>query len=525
MPKLHTHIGVPAYSGRVLPALATIALLLVVAGVNAPIFHPPAPAPVAVAAVSGMPVLLSASDAATYREAFASQRAGRIDDADTVASKTQDPLLRGVLLGERYLAPGHEPSFSEVALWLSRYGDYAQAGDIYRVARERTPENAEFLTEPQTVAALKSFERTQDRSALSGEKHWISGLAAFRRHDMKTAAAHFKALATPENDNLAFEDRAAVAFWAYRAANASGDATGATRYINMAAEESPCFYSIIAREIRGQRAQQSPETNAASAAAFMEKGAVRRAIELKQIGQDALAEKELRSLFPGSTGDDRKRLVQLARTLQLPGAQMRMAVAAAYDASASDTMYPLPRWTPTLGFHVEPALLFAIMRQESGFNPNAVSSSGAMGVMQLMPATAHAMAQDARLQMSAGPAMSMTLGQHYLERLMGISAINDNMVYLLAAYNAGPGSVMNWQKNGHDAEDPLLFIESMPFAQTRDYVQSVMGNYWVYSEMLGNSDNHSVMALAANRWPHYERSHAQTVQMVSRLNIGSGGTE
>ena len=199
---------------------------------------------------------------------------------------------------------------------------------------------------------------------------------------------------------------------------------------------------------------------------------------------------------------------------------MRMAVAAAYDASASEAFYPLPRWKPTLGFKLEPALLFAIIRQESGFNPNAKSASGAVGVMQLMPATAHAMAEDARLKFSDEPAVNMTLGQRYIERLMEVDAVGDNLVYMLAAYNAGPGALAAWRRSVRAGDDPLLFIESLPSLQSRDYVQHVMGNYWIYSEMLAGHENASLKALAQNRWPHYERSLKQTAMMASRLNPG-----
>ncbi len=522
MPKLHPHIGVPAFQRRVLSTLATIAISLVVLGLNVPHLSPSSPQDAQKAAFHAMqvPPVLSVSDAALYRQAFALQEKGRMDDADAAAAGTGDSLLKGVLLGERYLAPGHEPNFSELALWLARYGDHAQAAELYAIARQRAPADADFLTEPRMLAPLKAFSNRYGANVLSEEKQWISGLAAFRRHDMVTAAAHFKALLNADEDALSDEDRAAVAFWTYRAVSALGVDHGARDYLAMAAAERPGFYSLLARHILGTQAAKSGETDAAKSEDFLQKGAIRRAIALRQIGQDALAEKELRTLFPGSTEEDRKRLVDLARALDLPAAQMRMAVAAAYDASASDTFYPLPRWTPTLGYHVEPALIFAIMRQESGFNPHARSASGAMGLMQLMPDTAHAMAADARLKMSPEPAVNMTLGQHYLERLMDTASVSDNLILLLGAYNGGPASVAGWQKNVSNGDDPLLFIESIKCAETRDYIERVMSNYWVYSEMLSGVDNASIAALARNEWPHYERSENQTVIMVSRLNTG-----
>ena len=521
MPKLHPHIGVPVFRHRVLLTLAAFALVLVVAEINvSPIrFKAPQPVVQAVEKPHQTTAALSDHDADSYRQAFRLQDLKQFEQADAVVSKVSNSMLRGVLLGERYLSGAHDPSFSELALWLARYGDHAQAQELYIAAREHAPADADFLTEPLLAPHLKAFKAGFDRSQLLGEKDWVSGLAAFRRHDMHTAAAHFKSLAESGNDYLSPEDKAACAFWTWRSLK-DDEAASARRYLDMAADERPGFYSLLARRILGESTAPALETEATEALSFRQKGAVRRAIALKQIGQDALAEKELRTLFPGSIGAERARVMALARELNLPAAQMRMTVAAAYDASAGETFYPLPRWKPTLGFKLEPALLFAIIRQESGFNPNARSASGATGVMQLMPATAHAMAADARLKVSDEPAVNMTLGQRYIERLMEVDAVGDNLVYVLAAYNAGPGALTAWRKNVRAEGDPLLFIESLPSLQARDYVQHVMGNYWIYSEMLAGHENGSLKALAQNRWPHYERSLKQTAMMASRLNPG-----
>jgi soluble lytic murein transglycosylase-like protein len=133
------------------------------------------------------------------------------------------------------------------------------------------------------------------------------------------------------------------------------------------------------------------------------------------------------------------------------------------------------------------------------------------------------MARDAHIEFSHTPAVSMSLGQQYIEHLMDLSSINDNLIFVIGAYNAGPGTMSNWQRNLRTINDPLLFVESIPSPQTRDYVVRVMGNYWVYSEMLGRTDSGSVGALAHNQWPHYERTGHQMVAMVSHLT--SDGAE
>ncbi len=282
--------------------------------------------------------------------------------------------------------------------------------------------------------------RRNDISALRELEggHWKNGLAAFRASDMDVAAEHFSALAG--NEQLSAGDRAAAAFWAYRAYSKAGDDASAAVYLDMAANEVPGFYSIIAAHISG-------------------KGTM-----------------------------------------------------AAEYAAKPDTvsLYPMPKWTPASGYKVEPALLFAIMRQESEFNPGAQSPKGAVGVMQLMPATANAMAHNIRVSGSISePSVSMALGQQYLQHLMEISGIKNNLVFLLAAYNAGPGMLDKWLHNISYKDDPLLFIESIPYNTTRDYVVNVIGNYWIYSELFGSGEHTSLNLISEGNWPLYMGSGKQ----------------
>jgi len=321
--------------------------------------------------------------------------------------------------------------------------------------------------------------------------------------------------------DLSPKDKAAASFWAYRALFAAGDIAAAMHYAELAASEPPSFYSILARHVTGERSVPVEDKAAKleSVAPLLANNAVRRAVALKEVEQDALAEQELRVIFPASDDADRKRLVTLASLLDLPAAQIRMALEYAQNGEeASDALYPMPRWAPTSGYSIEPALLFAIMRQESGFNPKAKSPAGALGVMQLMPATAHAMARTSRVSgLSIEPSVSMTLGQTYIERLMETPFIGDNLVFLTASYNAGPGTVAEWKHSLSYNNDPLLFIESIPYGETREYVTQVIGNYWVYSELLGDTNPSAVSALSEGQWPLYDGSDKHLASMQNRL--------
>src|SRR6185369_338350 len=129
-----------------------------------------------------------------------------------------------------------------------------------------------------------------------------------------------------------------------------------------------------------------------------------------------------------------------------------------------------------------------------------------MGVMQLMPSTAQAMARNIKLPGStsmAEPAVSMALGQQYLKQLMEAPNVQNNLVFLLASYNAGPVAVEKWQQQIVYNKDPLLFVESIPYAATRDYVVNVIGSYWVYGDLFGDAEHGSVAMISQGEWPLY----------------------
>ena len=201
-------------------------------------------------------------------------------------------------------------------------------------------------------------------------------------------------------------------------------------------------------------------------------------------------------------------LLGLASRLGMPLTQVGLAqVAPLADGRLfAASLYPLPPWQPKGGFELDRALLFAFMRQESGFNARARSSAGARGLMQLMPATASYVAGDSSLRSGSrhklmDPEYNMMLGQKYLRYLIDNPDIRGNLIYLAVAYNAGPGNLRKWQK-AIGTDDPLLFIESLPSHETRNLVVRVLTNYWLYRLRFAQ-DAPSQDALAAGEWPHY----------------------
>ncbi len=196
--------------------------------------------------------------------------------------------------------------------------------------------------------------------------------------------------------------------------------------------------------------------------------------------------------------DDKTRVMaaKLAIGLGLP----QSAVAIARLAGAAGQMLPIEGWpTPYAppATQLEPAIAFGIMRQESSFDPAALSGSGAMGLMQLMPATAQLTARKSGLPYGDlfDPADNMALGTAYLAQ--EIKDFGNCLPLAIAAYNAGPTNVANWLAQNGDPElghnpggaDMIDWIEEIPFAETRNYVQRVSENITIYrAKLSGRAD-------------------------------------
>jgi soluble lytic murein transglycosylase-like protein len=199
-------------------------------------------------------------------------------------------------------------------------------------------------------------------------------------------------------------------------------------------------------------------------------------------------------------------LLALSAHLNLPAIQIRLGRAGGTGNPApTATRYPLPNWQPAGGYSVDRAMIFAMVRKESDFRSRAKSRVGASGLMQVMPATARWITRSRSLLRKNRhrlyePEFNMALGQQYIEYLMGMDYVEGNLLMALAAYNGGPGSLVDWRKEVSYYQDPLLFIESIGFYETRDYIERVMANLWLYRMRIGQ-ETPSLDALAAGAWP------------------------
>jgi soluble lytic murein transglycosylase len=158
------------------------------------------------------------------------------------------------------------------------------------------------------------------------------------------------------------------------------------------------------------------------------------------------------------------------------------------DGSDIPLRFPLAYREPILDAalknNLDPAWVFALVRQESLFMPEVKSSAGALGLMQLMPNTALLVANQAHMSFMTSnllnPKMNVELGSIYLKHML--VSFNNNMVLATAAYNAGPGSVKKWLSIRPMPAD--IWIETIPFHETRNYVKNIMGSMTFYEKEL-----------------------------------------
>jgi tetratricopeptide (TPR) repeat protein len=136
---------------------------------------------------------------------------------------------------------------------------------------------------------------------------------------------------------------------------------------------------------------------------------------------------------------------------------------------------------------LDPILVLSLIKQESAFASEANSSAGAVGLMQLMPSTAAELDKKVASADLLDPEKNISIGTKYLKKLL--TKFDGNIVLALAAYNAGPTAVDRWLKDISPKRGILDFIESIPYRETRDYVGSIMRNYYWYSTHLKTGQN------------------------------------
>ncbi|HEX9965720.1 MAG TPA: lytic transglycosylase domain-containing protein [Allosphingosinicella sp.] len=359
---------------------------------------------------------------------------------------------------------------------------------------------------------------------------WSEGLAAWREGDCKGAADAFGTVSARSTD---VELAAAASYWTARADMMCGKPERVQGHLRTAARQKETFYGLIAASALGISAPGASGLHNYRDAEWRSvagKANVRAALALAEIGEAELADQHIRHQARIGGASDHGALLHLAADLDLASTQYWLAHNAPRGTSVNlAARYPRPGWQPTRGWRVDPSLAFAHALQESNFRTSVVSPAGAVGLMQIRPGTAgdiaRARGEPFDRQMLASPAANIEFGQSYIETLRDHGATGGLLPKVIAAYNAGPVPVAEWNARRFDKGDPLLYIESLPYWETRGYVPIVLRNYWIYEEGTGKTGG-TREALAQGMWPRFPgMPGAQAVRLKPDETKLTYGTE
>jgi soluble lytic murein transglycosylase-like protein len=340
----------------------------------------------------------------------------------------------------------------------------------------------------------------------AAQADWVAGLAAWRQQDCAAAGAAFETVAQRASDT---ELRSAGLYWASRADMACGRPEKVGAHLTRASQYGETFYGLLARQALG--IEDKPlrgETRIADDWRALERRPnVRVAAALVEIGENRLADEVLRYQAKLGTAQEHAALTRLAGRLNLAATQLWLSHNGPAGAQPLvEARYPAPNWTPDGGWRVDRNLVFAHTLQESRFNSDVRSAAGAMGLMQVKPIAATDVGRRRGVTYASSdltkPSVNMEIGQSYLEQLRDSPMTGGLLPKVIAAYNAGPTPVQTWNTGMRDNGDPLLYIESIPYWETRGYVMTVLRNYWMYEQQAGQKSA-SREALTQGLWPKF----------------------
>ncbi|WP_439575329.1 lytic transglycosylase domain-containing protein [Phreatobacter sp.] len=405
------------------------------------------------------------------------------------SSLHRDPAY--LLARAQVLRRGDKPK-EAAAILMAAPRDPALLGKPEEWWTERRIVARQLLEAGDTRAAYQLVATHPVRSGTARiDAEFHAGWLALRRlNDPALALRHFQAVrqasSTPMSQSRAL-------YWIGRAQEAAGQQGAARQAFEAAARHSSHYYGQLARARLGMQDQPVRRPQASAAAASP---AVRVLDILYRLNEPVLARTVLADLGLRATDHG---LLQAAGERAVRAGDARGATVLGRLANNRGLPFDLHAF-PTIGIpayrHVGPevdrAVVFAIARQESTFDPRAVSHAGARGLLQLMPGTARATARTYGLSYDQGrltsdPAYNAQLGAAHLGEL--VAEFNGSYVLTFVAYNAGRARAREWIQRFGDPRDPSVdpvdWVEMIPFSETRNYVQRVMENVQVYRARLG----------------------------------------
>jgi soluble lytic murein transglycosylase len=369
-------------------------------------------------------------------------------------------------------------------------------------------------------ATYVELARNYPQQPLALEARWRIGWLHYRRNQWATAAAAFANLSS-QTSSARWRNEAA--YWQARSLRHAGHPASARAvYREIISRDPNGYYAMwAAYRLGAQTGQQMPLVLAAAsgstggepsidpvpapAPGSAPPGAdafhVQRWQELKAAGVDVLARRELAALEreAGGNSSEEQYLLRAYQTVNGYAAAIRLMYrlgknAALSPAEQRSLLYPLAFWTIVVrearADRLDPLLVVALMRQESLFDPEARSPADAVGLLQLLPATAQKVAALSRGG-SIDPAdltepdLNIQLGARHLAGLL--ARFHGDAIKAVAAYNGGETAVLKWENRFADL-DPDEFVESISYRETRDYVKKVVFNYGTYRQLYRAAD-------------------------------------
>lgn len=365
------------------------------------------------------------------------------------------------------------------------------AGEAYRSRRLQMNDALRRGAVREAYAAISQHGQPAGSVAYAEAEAFAGWLALDKLHDPVLAEQHFARLDAAVKSPVS---KARAAYWRGRAAEAVGDTGRAQTFYEQGAVYLTTFYGQLAAQKAGRREivlSPDPVPTARDRSSF-DDAELTRAIRLLA----AARERGLLRVFALYYGGQVQSRAELALLVdELKAMDEQEAALLAYRRGAQQGFilhergYPLIT-PPAVPGGAEPALVLAVTRQESQFDPRVRSSADARGMMQLLPSRARLVAREMGVDWSEDllwdARANMRLGSWYLGQLA--QDFNGSYVLAAAAYNAGPNRPPQWIQFCGDprssSADPLDFIECIPFGETRDYVMNVMANYQVYRARL-----------------------------------------
>ena len=374
------------------------------------------------------------------------------------------------------------------------HGVEAREGGLFWAERRLIARKLLDMNQPQLaykVAAGHSAQSIPDKVEADFTAGWIM-LRVLNQPEQ--ALKHFDLAAREAKTPISI---ARATYWQARAADAMG--RNASHYYHQAAAHGGTYYGQLARAHIGQSGLPIQNGPSGSIHHLTQRIGIQGLATLYAADERVLAQTLVNDLaysLPDAASLDA--LAELTTTYGDAAATLSIAkIATQRNLPLGQHAFPLfgiPQ--QALGkAPIEQAFVYAITRQESAFDPQATSTAGAKGLMQLMPATAKIEASKVGVDFDAArltdPNYNVTLGANHLGRL--VENWNGSYILAIASYNAGPGNVKKWIEAFGDPRDgkidPIDWVERIPFTETRNYVQRVLENLQVYRSKLGNQQS------------------------------------